>query len=107
MGESSLLVLESEVGGAEDFFPEIETGLVPVLTDIAQVVGDDGPDYVSGFIELVGFHEGSAIRHQSNCSQCWSVTLRTSPSSIESSSVDLEFGFSQTEAFREERSRWV
>lgn len=39
-----MLVLDGEEAGSVGFFPEVEAGGVPVLADVGEVVGDDGPD---------------------------------------------------------------
>lgn len=44
--ESSVLSGGGEERRAVDFFPEIEASLVPVLSDVCEIVRDDGPDYV-------------------------------------------------------------
>jgi hypothetical protein len=42
-------------GRAIDFFPEIESGVIPVLSDIGEIIGDNGPDEVgsNGFFSLL------------------------------------------------------
>lgn len=48
LDECTVLAGRREERAALDLFPEIKSGLVPVLCHIAQVIADDGPDEVRG-----------------------------------------------------------
>lgn len=42
--ESAMLILDGEEAGSIYLFPEVESGLVPILSDIRQIIGDYRPD---------------------------------------------------------------
>lgn len=46
LNHRSVLHGSRKEGRAIDFFPEIESGVVPVLRDIGEIVGYNGPDQV-------------------------------------------------------------
>jgi hypothetical protein len=52
-------------------------------------------------------NEPIAISHQGRSSEGWTVTLRSSPRSIEPASVNQEFWLAQSETLRQESSGWT
>lgn len=42
--ERTMLVLDSEEARSLNFFPQVESCRIPVLTDVGQVIGDNGPN---------------------------------------------------------------
>ena len=102
-----MLTLHSEEAGAENFFPEIKSGGIPVLTNVRQVVGDDWPDDILSFLGLSVFQQPVAVSDQCDGSERWAISLRSSPSAVKSFAIDEIFRFSESETLREQTSRRV
>jgi hypothetical protein len=59
LDQSTVLDSGGEEGRAVNLFPQIKSGVVPVLSDIRQIVLDDGPDdVVDGSGVAIGLHKG-------------------------------------------------
>jgi len=80
---------------------------VPVLSDVGEVVGNDGPDSCLHPCGLPVRNEVVGIRDQGSGSQGGPVSLRTAPVAVEARPIRVVFGLSQTSARGEQRARWV
>lgn len=74
---------------------------------LTQVIGDDWPDdsFCCAFLAIL--YQPITESHQSNSPESGAISLRSSPSSIESRAVNLEFGFTESQPFWKECARWV
>lgn len=107
LDQRAMLVLDSKEAGPEHFFPEVETSLIPVLPNVREIVGDNWPDDLLSAIEPTVVDQPVAIGHQSYGSQSRSITLRSAPCTVESSSSGQEFRFCKTKTIWEEGTRGV
>ena len=71
---------------------------LPILRYVVQVISNYRPDYrvCSGLITIVNKPFG--VGYQSNSSQRWAVSLRSTPSPSKRSFINVEFWFSEAEA---------
>lgn len=64
LNQRSVLSEDREERCAADFFPKIVTGLVPILSDIVEVVADDGPDDLLGSLGVTVFDQVVDVLHE-------------------------------------------
>ncbi len=74
---------------------------------LTQVISDYWPNNCLGCALLAVVDQPVTETHQSNGPESWAITLWTSPSTIESRAVDLEFGFSESQTLWQESTRRV
>lgn len=75
---TSVLGGSGEERSTLDLFPQVKTGLVPVLSDVIDIVADNGPNVIlnGGLVSVID--EPVSVRDHRNGSQRRTVTLGAS-----------------------------
>lgn len=74
---------------------------------LTQVISNYWPDNCLCFAFLIVVDQPVTETHQSNGPESWAIALWTSPCTIESRAIDLEFGFSKSQTLWQESARRV
>lgn len=98
-----MLYRKGKEGGTICLFPEIKASIVPVLSDVRQVVLDDRPNDRARGGRITVVNEPSRVGNERGGSERRPITLRAPPGSGECGLVDVELGFTQASAKKTSR----
>ena len=92
-------------GGRVDLFPEVKSGLVPVVCDIVEVELNDGPECVCDVGLVAVGDEPVGIGDDGGRAECRAVALRTTPGAFKGGFVDVKLWLA--EATGGDGAAWV
>lgn len=96
---------DGKEGGAGNLLPEVETGLVPVLGRVLEIVLDGGPDLGVGNSLVAVLNEPLGVADQGNGTEGRTIALGAAPLAGELLEINHELGLTKTLAVVETTGR--